>query len=363
MGLFAKLRGEFVDIIEWIDDTRRTLVWRFPRYHNQIKNGARLIVRPGQVAVFVHEGKLADVFEPGMYTLETNNLPILSTLQGWKHGFDSPFKCEVYFVSTRVVTDLKWGTPSPVMLRDPEFGPIRLRAFGTYTLKATDPKALIHELVGTDGVFETDELETLMRGVIGSGLADVLGSSNIAALDLASNYQELGEKLRGVVVGKIDDEYGLDVPQLFIVNVSLPEEVEKALDKRTSMGVIGDMGRYQQYQMAEAMTAAAENPGGGAGEGMGLGMGFAMANQMVQGYGQGATPAAPPPIARVQWYLAENGQSHGPMTPAQLQDAIAAGRVTRATMVWSAGMAGWQAAGEVPQLAGAFGPPPPPPPM
>ena len=193
MGLFAKLRGEFVDIIEWIDDSRRTLVWRFPRYHNQIKNGAKLIVRPGQMAVFVHEGQIADVFEPGMYTLETQNMPILSTIMGWKHGFDSPFKCEVYFISTRVVTDLRWGTPSPVMLRDPEFGPIRLRAFGTYTLRAVDPKALLRELVGADSALETDELETLMRGVINSALADTLASSKIAALDLASNYQELGE--------------------------------------------------------------------------------------------------------------------------------------------------------------------------
>ncbi|MEE2888276.1 MAG: SPFH domain-containing protein [Planctomycetota bacterium] len=366
MGLFSKLRAEFVDIIEWIDDTRRTLVWRFPRYHNQIKNGAQLIVRPGQVAVFVHEGQLADVFEPGMHTLETNNVPILSTLQGWKHGFDSPFKCEIYFVNTRVVTDLKWGTPSPVMMRDPEFGPIRLRAFGTYTMRALDPRALITELVGTDGVFETDELETLMRGVIGSTLADVLGSSKIAALDLASNYTEIGEELRKAVCENIDDEYGLEVPQLFVVNVSFPEEVEKALDKRTSMGVIGDIGRYQQFQMAEAMTEAAANPGGGAGDGMGLGMGFAMANQMVRGYGQGGaggTIATPPPLpTQMQWYYAADGQSMGPISQTQMETAVKAGQVESGTMVWHAGMGGWQAAGEVPQLAAVFGPPPPPPP-
>ncbi len=364
MGLFSKLRGEFVDIIEWLDDTHRTLVWRFPRYHNQIKNGAQLVVRPGQTAVFVHEGQIADVFGPGMHVLETNNIPILSTLQGWKHGFDSPFKCEVYFVSTTVITDLKWGTPSPVMLRDPEFGPIRLRAFGTYTLRAVDPKALINELVGTDGVFETDELETLMRGVIGSTFADVLASSEIAALDLASNYIEIGEQLRLAVCERIDDEYGLDVPQMFLVNVSLPEAVEKALDKRSSMSVIGDIGRYQQFQMAEAMTAAAENPSGGAGEGLGLGMGFAMANQMAQGFGQRQQPvgAAPPPLpASAQWYFADNGQSMGPMSQAQLHGAIGSGQVTGETMVWCAGMAGWQSAGQVPQLAAAFGPPPPPP--
>ena len=242
-------------------------------------------------------------------------------------------------------------------------GPIRLRAFGTYTLRAVDPKALIEELVGTDGVFETDELETLMRGVIGSTFADVLGTANIAALDLASNYLEIGEKLRLAICEKIDDEYGLDVPQLFLVNVSLPEEVEKALDRRTSMSVIGDLGRYQQFQMAEAMTAAAENPSGGAGQGVGLGMGFAMANQMAHTYGQQQSSVAPPPPPMaVQWHVANNGQTSGPMSQQQLHSAIASGEVTDATMVWSAGMGGWQPAGQVSQLAAAFGPPPPPPP-
>ncbi|MEM6734166.1 MAG: SPFH domain-containing protein, partial [Myxococcota bacterium] len=272
MGIFDKLKAELIDIVEWIDDTRHTLVWRFPRYHNQIKQGAQLIVRPGQVAVFVNQGQLADVFEPGQHTLETANLPILSTLAGWKYGFDSPFKAEVYFVSTRQITELKWGTPNPIMLRDADFGPVRLRAFGTYTLKATDPRALLTELVGTDGVFEADEITELLRSIINETFADVLGESKIAALDLAANYRELGEQLRAAVVERIDDEYGLDVPLLNIVNISLPPEVEKALDTRSSMGVIGDMNKYQQYQMGTAMLAAAENPaGGGASDGMGLG--------------------------------------------------------------------------------------------
>ena len=157
MGLFDKLRNELVDIIEWVDNTNRTLVWRFPRYQNEIKNGAQLIVRPGQKAVFVHRGQMADVFEPGNYALKTENLPILSTLQGWKYGFNSPFKSEVYFVSTRQITDLKWGTPNPIMLRDADFGPVRVRAFGTYAVKAVDPKALLKELVGTDAEFDADE--------------------------------------------------------------------------------------------------------------------------------------------------------------------------------------------------------------
>jgi len=272
MGFFDKLRAELVDIIEWIDDSRHTLVWRFPRYNNQIKHGAQLIVRPGQVAIFVHRGELADVFEPGHYELTTDNLPVLSTLQGWKYGFDSPFKSEVYFVSTRQITDLKWGTPNPIMMRDPDFGPIRLRAFGTYAIKAEEPKALLKELVGTDSEFESDEVIELMRSMITSSLADLLGESKIAALDLASQYHELAEQLRNHVAERIDDEYGLAIPQLFIVNISLPEEVEQAIDTRSSMGVIGDLSRYQQFQMGKAMVSAAENQGGGgAAEGMGLG--------------------------------------------------------------------------------------------
>ncbi len=366
MGLLDKLRGELVDIVEWIDHTRGTLVWRFPRYRNQIKSGAQLIVRPGQVAVFVHRGELTDVFEPGHYELTTDNLPILSTLMGWKHGFDSPFKSEVYFVSTRQVTELRWGTPNPLMMRDPDFGPIRLRAFGTYTLKASDPSALLKELVGTDAVFEADEIHELMRSIIATAFADLIGESQIAALDLVAKYQELSASLRERVVERVDDEYGLDVPQLFIVNISLPEEVSKALDTRTSMSVIGDMNQFQQYQMGQAMTAAAENPaGGGAAEGMGLGMGFAMAGRMMQGAGQtGVAPGTmPPPPPGGVWHVAVGGQTQGPFTLEQLTSGIAQGSVTPATLVWTTGMASWAPAGQMPQLADRFtaAPPPPPP--
>lgn len=368
MGLFDKLRAELIDIIEWVDDSRHTLVWRFPRYHNQIKNRAQLIVRPGQAAVFVHRGQLADVFEPGHYELITDNLPILSTLQGWKHGFDSPFKAEVYFVSTRQITDLKWGTPNPVMMRDADFGPIRLRAFGSYAMRAVDPRALLKELVGTDSAFETDEVAELMRSMINTGFADLVAESKVPALDLASQYQELSEELRKLVCERVDDEYGLDVPQLFIVNISLPEAVEKALDTRTSMGVIGDMNQFQQYQMGQAMLSAAQNPaGGGAAEGMGLGMGFAMANRMVQA--PGAMPPAvgvmPPPVPQpAAWHLAVNGQTMGPFSDQQLMQGIAEGRVTAATQVWCAGMPSWMSAGQMPQLSACFAAPasPPPPP-
>ena len=231
-------------------------------------------------------------------------------------------------------------------------------------MKAEDPKALLRELVGTDGIFEAEEVSELMRSIINTAFADMLGESKIAVMDLAANYREMSEQLRQTVVERVDDEYGLDIPALFIVNVSLPEAVEKALDTRSSMGVIGDMGRFQQYQMGNAMMAMAENPGGGtAAEGMGLGMGFAMANQMATGMGGAArAPAAPPPPPVEAWHVAVNGQTQGPFNGAQMAAAISQGQITAQTVVWCQGMPGWTPAGQVPQLAGHFSAPPPPPP-
>jgi membrane protease subunit (stomatin/prohibitin family) len=360
MGLFEKLRAELVDIVEWVDDSRHTLVWRFPRYHNQIKYGARLIVRPGQQAIFVHQGRVADVFDPGHYRLETKNLPILSTIQGWKYGFDSPFKSEVYFVNTRPVTDLKWGTPNPVITRDADFGTVRLRAFGNYTLRANEPRTLLTELVGADAVLETDEITELIRSVINSAFADLVGRSNIAVVDFAANYAELAESLRREVVTRIDDEYGLEIPQLFIVNISLPSEVEKALDAKTSINAIGDMAIYQAYQAGSAMPVAAANPAGGiAGAGLGVGMGMAMAGPMMGAAAAAPPTAAPPPLPGV-WHVGENGRPVGPFAVQQLAELAAAGRLTRDSLVWSGGMSEWVAAGRVPQLASLFGSAPPP---
>jgi membrane protease subunit (stomatin/prohibitin family) len=365
MTLMDKLRAELIDIVEWIDDSEHTLVWRFPRFQNEIKNGAQLIVRPGQSAILVSQGRVADVFGPGQYSLETKNLPILSTLMGWKYGFESPFKAEVYFVSTRQITDLKWGTPNPVILRDPDFGPVRVRAFGSYTLRAMDPRTLLTELVGTDHDFEADEVSELLRSAINMAFADVIASSGIAVMDLATQYGELSETLRSEVVSRIDDEFGLEIPQLYIVNISLPAEVEKAVDARSGMGIIGDMARFQAYQIGQAIPDAAANPAGGiAGAGIGLGMGMAMAGPMMQGtMGGGAPPpAAAPPPPPAGWHMAENGQSLGPLSVEQLRQAVAAGRLHAGTLVWSAGMAGWAPAAQVPQLAGLFqaGPPPVP---
>jgi membrane protease subunit (stomatin/prohibitin family) len=355
MGFIDKLRAELIDIIEWVDDSRHTLVWRFPRYHNQIKHGAQLIVRPGQAAIFVHRGRIADVFGPGQVRLETGNLPVLATLAGWKYGFDSPFKAEVYFVSTRQVTDLKWGTPSPVMMRDADFGPVRVRGFGTYTLRARDPKRLLGELVGTDSAFEADEIHELVRAIVSQAFADVVGKSELALLDIASHYGELAEQVRREAEGRIDDEYGLEIPQLVIVNVSVPAEVEQALDARSSLGVIGDLHAFQSYQLSRAIPAAAANPAGGlAGAGVGVGMGVALASQFAQGAGQG-----PPPLPTA-WHFAEAGRSVGPVSGDELARAAAQGRVTPDTLVWSAGMRDWTPARAVPELAAMFPSPPPP---
>lgn len=356
MGLLDKLRAELVDIVEWVDDGRHTLVWRFPRYHNQIKNGAQLIVRPGQLAVFVREGKLADVFGPGQHRLETRNLPVLSTLAGWAKGFDSPFKAEVYFVSTRPITDLKWGTPSPVLLRDPDFGPVRVRAFGTYTLRALDPRRLLEQLVGTDSSFEADEIGELLRAIIATAFADLVAKSEIALLDLSKNYQSLSDRLRELAQTRIDDEYGLEIPQLFVVNVSVPAEVEQALDSRTSMNVIGDLAAYQAYQLGQAMPVAAANPAGGlAGAGVGVGMGMAIASPMLGGAARGVPQTPPPPPAAVVWWVAANGQTQGPFTPEQLARS---GLLHADTLVWTAGMSDWQPAAGVAALAVLLPPPP-----
>ncbi|MEO0821234.1 MAG: SPFH domain-containing protein [Pseudomonadota bacterium] len=381
--IWDMLRGEFIDVIEWTDDTRDTVVSRFQRRGNAIKYGAKLTVREGQAAVFVHEGQLADVFQPGLYQLETNNMPIMTTLQHWDHAFESPFKSEIYFVSTRRFQDLKWGTRNPIMMRDPEFGPVRLRAFGTYSIRVSDPGLFLQEIVGTDGEVTTDEVQFQIRNVIVSRFSNALASSGLPVLDVAGNTDQLGDYLKTRIAPEIA-AYGIEMPALFVENVSLPEAVEQALDKRTQMGVIGDLSKYAQFQAAESMRAAAENPGqGGAmgaglGAGMGAGMGMAMANQMAHQAGPwgaapqqpqfqqpaAAPPPPPPPAAEVVYHVAENGQTHGPYGRADLGRMKAEGRFSRETLVWSPGMAGWTKAGEVAPLAQLFtvAPPPPPPP-
>ncbi len=359
MGILDFLTGEFIDVIHWVDDTRDTMVWRFERHGHEIKYGAKLTVREGQAAVFIHEGQLADVFTPGLYMLETNNLPILTTLNSWDHGFKSPFKSEIYFVNTTRFTDLKWGTKNPIMLRDPEFGPMRLRAFGTYSVKVVDPARFLQEIVGTDGEFTMDEIGYQIRNVIVQEFSRAIASSGIPALDMAANTDDLG-KLVTKAINPIVAAYGVTLPEFYIENVSLPEAVEAALDKRTSTGIAGDLGRFTQYSTAEAMTAAANNPGdSGMGAGLGMGMGMAMANQMSQ-----QRPPMTPPPAPVEaiWHLAVDGETSGPFSRATLGQMVAQGSLSRDTFVWTQGQDGWKRAEEVQTLAQLFTVMPPPPP-
>ena len=361
MGLWDKIKGELIDIIEWLDDSNDTLVYRFERYGNEIKYDAKLIVRESQAGVFINEGQLADVFPPGTYSLTTQNLPILTTLKGWKHGFESPFKAEVYFVSTRQFTDLKWGTKNPVMLRDPEFGPLRVRAFGTYAIRVKEPARFLREVVGTSGHFTTDGITDQLRNLVVTRFTDKVAESKLAVLDMAANYNELGD----FVLERIQPEfegYGLELTKLLVENISLPPAVEEALDKRTSMGVIGNLGAYTQYQAAQAMEKAADAPGGMAGAGMGMGMGFAMAQQVGQSMMQPQTgPGTPPPIPQqVVYHVAVEGKQVGPYDLQTLQQQARQGTLTRDSLVWAPGMGQWQKAGDVDALQPIFTTLPPP---
>ena len=384
MGLMDKIRGEFIDIIEWTDDSRDTIVWRFPRYDNEIKMNAKLTVRESQAAVFVNEGQIADAFPPGMYTLQTQNMPIMSTLKGWKYGFNSPFKAEVYFVNTRQFTDLKWGTQNPVILRDPEFGMVRLRAFGAFAVRVIDPPALLRELAGTDPMFRTEEVSEYLRQIIVGRLGTALATSGVPMLDLATQQGMIGDKL-AVALSQELASVGIAIPKFVIENISLPPEVEAALDKRTQMGIVGDMNQYTQFQAANAIQDAANNPGG-AGEGLGVGLGMALGQRVGQGFQQqgypqqqqqyqqpqqgypqqqyqqqAPPPAGPPPLPQqTQWYVGANGQQLGPFDMAGLGQQVASGVLTPASLVWHAGMAQWTPASQVPELGGLFGATPPP---
>jgi len=369
MSLLNILGGEFIEIIEWTDDTRDTMVYRFPTVGRAIKYGAKLTVREGQAAVFIHEGQLADVFAPGLYMLETNNLPILTRLQHWDHGFRSPFKSEIYFVNTTRFNDLKWGTRNPVIARDPEFGPVRIRAFGTYSMRVTDPGRFMTEIVGTDGEFTKDEISFQLRNIIVQEFSRMIAASGIPVLDMAANTAEFG-KMVAKAISPTVAEYGLTIPEFYVENISLPDEVEKMLDKRTSMGIVGDLNRFGQYAASEAMLNASNQPGGmgaGLGAGLGAGMGAAMAG--MQRGPWGAVPAAPAPQAppplhpETVWHIAVNGEADGPYGRAHLGRLVREGKFSRDTLVWTPGQEGWKPAEEVNELAQLFtiAPPPPPP--
>ena len=365
MGLMDKVMGQFIDVIDWTDASNDTIVWKFPRSDDEIKSGAQLIVRESQAAVFLHEGELGDVFKPGRYELDTKNIPVLTSLKSWKYAFDSPFKCDVFFVSLKQFTNLKWGTKNPIMLRDPEFGPVRLRAFGSYCIQIKDPGTFIRQISGTDHHFETSEISDQLRNMLVSRFVDSLGESKIPMLDLAANYSEMGEEIQKKISLEFE-EYGITLSKFLIENISLPKEVEQALDKRSQMGILGDVSRYAQFQTADAIRDMANNPGSGgnvmgmvAGMGMGNMMGGTMANNMQSA--QAPSPQAPPPPPKQeQWYVAVNGNQSGPFDTATISQQISSGNLKRETYVWKEGMPNWEQAGTLADLSQFFASKPPP---
>lgn len=385
MGLLDNIKqqigSQFIEILQWLDESNDSLVYRFPVYNQEIKMGAQLTVRENQVALFVNEGKAADLFQPGRYELSTQNVPILTTLRGWKYGFQSPFKAEVYFFNTRLFTDLKWGTTNPVMMRDADFGMIRIRAFGTYAMKIADPKLFFNTVVGTQGLTTTDEVTGQLRSIVLSKLSDAIAESKIPALDIAAKYDELSAFGKGKI-GPEFAAFGLELAKFFIENVSLPEEVEAAIDQRTKLGVLGDkMAQFTQLQAAEAMKIAAANPGGVAGAGVGIGAGVAMGQAMAGAFqaqapaaaaappppAPGAATAPPPPPAPggARWSLAIEGKTYGPYTDEALKQMVASGQVLPSTMAWYPGAAGWAPLQTFPGFEATspgMAPPPPPPP-
>ncbi len=368
MGLWDKLKGELIDIVEWVDTSGDTIVYKFERYGNEIKNGAKLVVREGQVAVFVNEGEIADVFSPGTYTLETKNLPILSTLQGWKYGFNSPFKAEVFFVATKTFTNMKWGTPNVVYYADPKYGDIPLRAFGTFSFKVVDAPKFIRTIVGTLPEVSTEEIVGELRSIIATNFADALGETELNLTQVAGrNLKDLSLRLLEILQQDIAI-YGLKLVKFLINNINLPEYLEQKLQEGAAQKMVG-ANNYQELKMGEAMGNVGQsgNVSGGVEGMMGMAMMQMMMNQNQQRQApvQGAAAPPPPPV-QAQYYIAMNGQQMGPYGLEQIRQMIASGQVNNNTYIWKQGMANWLPASSVPEIAALFGqqtPPPPPPQM
>ena len=372
------LSGQFIDIIEWLDDGQDTMVYRFERHNNEIKNGAKLVVRPGQAAVFVNEGNtgVADVFEPGTHELTTANLPILSTLMGWKHGFESPFKAEVYFFKTTKITDLKWGTRAPITVECPGYGMFDLRANGSYVIQIADPAKFLTEKVGTDGNFEVDEISNDLREEILMNVSDRLGEMELNPAKLTGKMKDISEDLQAPL-----QEYfgtlGLEITRFRVGSISMPDDVRKELMEmsRLSAGKLANadpnaMQNLTALRASRAMGDLANNPGAGgvAGAGMGMGMGMMMGNQMgaaaTAATQPAATPQAAPPLpgaaaaAGTEYTVAINDAKYGPYGMDHLQKMADDGSFKTDMLVWAKGMGAWTKAGDVPELSGLFGPPP-----
>src|SRR5580698_8317780 len=293
MSFFSK---QFIDVIHWTEPADGILAYRYPMEDMEIQNGGQLTVRDSQAAVFVNQGQIADVFGPGLYTLSTNTLPILTYLQNWDKAFKSPFKSDVYFFSTRLQVNQKWGTATPITIRDKEFGAVRMRAYGIYAYRVADPKVFYQKVSGTRPAYMVSDLEGQLRNTIIGQMTDMFGNSAVDFLDMASHQTQLGQNMLAGLRPMFAD-LGLLLDSFTLENISMPEELQKMLDQRISMNMVGDMGRYTQFQVAQSMPIAAANEGGGlAGAGVGLGAGLAMAQQMMGAMRPAApAPAAPPP--------------------------------------------------------------------
>lgn len=354
MGIFDKIRQEFIDIIEWTDASQDTIVWKFPRYQNEIKNGAQLTVRESQVAVFLNEGKLADVYQPGRYQLTTENMPILATLKGWKYGFNSPFKVDIYFINTKQFTDQKWGTKNPITLNDPRFGMIEIRAFGNFSFRVTDGGKFMKEIAGTNPDFTSEDILGQLRSLVVTKLTNAIADSKLRIEEFAANLEQFSKFGEDRLSGDFDN-YGLKITSLLVENVSMPEEVKKEIFELSRLDKI-DMQKLTQWKTAQGIEKAAE-AGGAAGALVGVGMGSLINNSM-----SGSQQAGPTPPPLMQLFIAVNGQQSGPFDMPQLLQMAQSGQLKRETMVWKAGLANWVAASSLPELGSVFNSVPPPPP-
>lgn len=377
MSLWNTLKGhaaaQFLDVIEWTDDSRDSVVYRFPIFQKAIQNGGKLVVREGQVAVFVSEGKLSDVFPAGTHEISTRNAPIMSFFESIKYGLDMPYKGDVYFVNTRVFADHKWGTPNPIPLRDADLGVVRIRGFGTFAFRVSDPSTFLREVVGTSGLLTTEDITGQLKRKLVSALADTIGEAKIPLLDLVSHYMDFGDALRDRLNGWFVQNYGILLTDFVVENISVPPEVEKMMDKRSSMALAGDMNAYTKFQAANAIEEAAKAPGGGGAfmqAGLGLAMGQTMATQLGQA-GQGAAPfnphggmaSAPPPLPPP--LPSELVFHHA--GPDGVRAQLPAGEIVKRVvaqpgrhLVWKEGMAAWSEPASVPELAALLRAEPPP---
>ena len=370
MTLRDLIGGELIDVIEWLEDSPDAMVWRFARPNNEIKNGAQLIVRPGQIAVFVDQGTIADVFTPGRHELTTRNLPVLSKLRGWKYGFESPFKADVVFVSSRQFPSHKWGTKTPVMVNARELGAVRLRAYGTFIVRVINARTFVTQLVGANSTFDIEQIAEQVRDMIVARFAEQLGEDSIPILELASRYSELGELAAKRVAPDLAP-LGLEITRLVVESIALPDEVAATLDQRTRIGLIGDVGAYAALQAADAIRDSARNPGTG-GAGAAIGVGIAMASQLANTVAGAIHPAGTPPAAPAAggppaiptppplpqsptFFIAVDGKSQGPFDVATLRTRVTEKVLTADTLVWREGMAQWAPARTVPEVAALLG--------